>query len=90
MKSAITVKTCIADKLGMDPTVLRDRNMVREGMVMPAYYGETANACALDRCMEHCKKMLTGMKSILFATWAMAKCVQQVLVWQCREAVFQT
>ena len=24
---------------------------------MPAYYGETANACALDRCMEHCKKM---------------------------------
>ncbi len=43
--------------LGMDPTVLRDRNMVREGMVMPAYYGETANACALDRCMEHCKKM---------------------------------
>ena len=47
----------LADKLGMDPTVLRDRNMVREGMVMPAYYGETANACALDRCMEHCKKM---------------------------------
>ena len=47
----------LADKLGMDPTILRDRNMVREGMVMPAYYGETANACALDRCMEHCKKM---------------------------------
>ena len=47
----------LADKLGMDPTVLRDRNMVREGMVMPAYYGETANACALDRCMEHCKKI---------------------------------
>ena len=47
----------LADKLGMDPTVLRDRNMVREGMVMPAYYGEVANACALDRCMEHCRKM---------------------------------
>ena len=47
----------LAEKLGMDPTVLRDKNMVKEGMVMPAYYGETANACALDRCMDHCRKM---------------------------------
>lgn len=47
----------LAEKLGMDPTVLRDRNMVKEGMVMPAYYGETATACALDRCMEHCRQM---------------------------------
>ena len=23
-------------------------------MFMPAYFGETANACALDRCIEHC------------------------------------
>ena len=41
----------------MDPTVIRDKNMVKEGMVMPAYYGEPANACALDRCMEHCRQM---------------------------------
>ena len=47
----------LAEMLGMDPTVLRDRNMVKEGMVMPAYYGETANACALDRCMAHCREM---------------------------------
>ena len=47
----------LAEKLGMDPTVIRDRNMVREGMVMPAYYNEPNNACALDRCMEHCKKI---------------------------------
>lgn len=47
----------LAEKLGMDPTAVRDRNMVRQGMVMPAYYQETANACALDRCMEHCRKM---------------------------------
>ena len=47
----------LAEMLGMDPTVIRDRNMVREGMVMPAYYGEPANACALDRCMEHCRQM---------------------------------
>ncbi|MCI7808834.1 molybdopterin-dependent oxidoreductase [bacterium] len=47
----------LAETLGMDPTALRDRNMVREGMVMPAYYGETASACALDRCMEHCRRI---------------------------------
>lgn len=47
----------LAEQLGMDPTVIRDINMVREGMVMPAYYNEIANACALDRCMEHCRNM---------------------------------
>ncbi|MBR6766658.1 MAG: molybdopterin-dependent oxidoreductase [Clostridia bacterium] len=47
----------LADKLGMDPTVIRDMNMVREGMIMPAYYNEPSNACALDRCMQHCREM---------------------------------
>lgn len=47
----------LAEKLHMDPTVIRDRNMVKEGMVMPAYYGETATSCALDRCLDHCRKM---------------------------------
>ncbi len=47
----------LAETLGMDPTVLRDQNMVREGMVMHAYYGERADACALDRCMAHCRDM---------------------------------
>ncbi len=47
----------LADMLQVDPTQLRDKNMVKEGMVMPAYYGETAEACALDRCMEHCRQM---------------------------------
>ena len=47
----------LADAMGMDPVALRERNMVREGMVMPAYYGETANACALDRCMARCKAL---------------------------------
>lgn len=47
----------LAEQLGMDPTVLRDMNMVKEGMLMPAYYNEVANACALDRCMDHCRQM---------------------------------
>ena len=47
----------LAEKLGMDATVLRDKNMLKEGMVMPAYYNEIASACALDRCMDHCREM---------------------------------
>ena len=47
----------LAETLGMDPVALRERNMVREGMPMLAYYGEVANSCALDRCMEHCRAM---------------------------------
>ena len=47
----------LAETLVIDPVELRERNMVREGMPMLAYYGETANSCALDRCMEHCRSM---------------------------------
>ena len=47
----------LAEKLGIDPTIIREKNMLREGMKMPAYYGETANACALDKCMARCKKL---------------------------------
>ncbi len=47
----------LAENLHMDPTAIRDKNMVREGMVMHSYYGEVANACALDKCMEHCREM---------------------------------
>lgn len=47
----------LAEKLGMDPTVIREKNMVKEGMVMDAYYGETASACALDKCMARCKEL---------------------------------
>ena len=47
----------LAEQLGMDATAIRDKNMLKEGMVMPAYYDEVASACALDRCMEHCRQM---------------------------------
>ena len=47
----------LAEKLGMDATIIRDKNMLKEGMVMPAYYNEIASACALDRCMDHCRQM---------------------------------
>ena len=47
----------LAETLGMDATVLRDMNMVKEGMTMSSYYNEIANSCALDRCMAHCREM---------------------------------
>ena len=50
----------LAEKLGIDPTIIREKNMLREGMKMPAYYGETANACALDKCMARCKELFHG------------------------------
>lgn len=48
----------LADKIGMDPVVLRQRNMVNEGQQMPAYYNETAKSCALDRCMARAKEII--------------------------------
>ena len=42
----------LADKLGIDPFVIRQRNIVREGDVMPAYYGQVNTSCALDRCLQ--------------------------------------
>ena len=46
----------LAEQLGMDAAEIRDKNMLKEGMVMPVYYDEVSSACALDRCMEHCRQ----------------------------------
>lgn len=48
----------LADKLKLDPVELRLKNMVQEGDIMHAYYGETANSCTLDRCMIRAKEMI--------------------------------
>ena len=55
MESAIDE---LAERLGMDAVALREKNMVRQGDVMPAYYGEQTNACALDRCVARAKEMI--------------------------------
>lgn len=47
----------LAEMLCRDPVGLREQNMLREGMTMPAYFNEVANACALDRCLDHCRDM---------------------------------
>ncbi len=48
----------LAAKLNMDPIKIREINMVKEGQVMPAYYNEKANSCALDKCLEKAKEMI--------------------------------
>ena len=48
----------LAEQLDMDAAVLREQNIVREGDVMMAYYGETNTSCALDRCIARVKEMI--------------------------------
>lgn len=48
----------LAAELHMDPIAVRDKNMVRQGDIMPAYYGETANSCTLERCLAKAADMI--------------------------------
>ena len=48
----------LAAKLHMDPFEIREKNIVREGDVMPAYYGQVNTSCALDRCLTCVKEMI--------------------------------
>jgi CO/xanthine dehydrogenase Mo-binding subunit len=48
----------IAAMLDMDPFDIRLLNMVREGDVMPAYYGSVNTSCALDRCLARVRQMI--------------------------------
>lgn len=47
----------LAAKLNMDPLEIREKNMVREGQVVPSYYNDTMDACALDRCVSKAAEM---------------------------------
>ena len=48
----------LAAKLHMDPFKLRKMNIVKEGQVMPAYYGAVNTSCALDRCLAKVHEMI--------------------------------
>lgn len=47
----------LAAKLHMDPAVLRLKNIVHEGEVMPAYFNDIASSCTLDACIQRVKEM---------------------------------
>ena len=48
----------LAAKLHMDPFEIREKNIIKEGDVMPAYYGQVNTSCALDRCLARVKEMV--------------------------------
>lgn len=48
----------LAEIIHMDPIALREKNIVREGDVMPAYFGEVNTSCALDRCIARVREMI--------------------------------
>ena len=48
----------LTDILHMDPVELRLKNVVREGMVMPAYFNEPAASCRLDECLVRAAEMI--------------------------------
>lgn len=48
----------LAAKINMDPVKIREMNMIKEGEVMHAYYGETATSCNLDKCLSRAKEMI--------------------------------
>jgi putative selenate reductase molybdopterin-binding subunit len=51
----------LSAELDMDPTVLRQKNMLSEasvGKIMPTYYNEELKSCTLDRCLSKAKEMI--------------------------------
>lgn len=48
----------LATVLHMDPVELRLKNVVREKMLMPAYFGEVAESCRLDECLVRACEMI--------------------------------
>lgn len=48
----------LAHKLGMDPATIREQNLVRQGQVMPSYFGEVNTSCTLDQCLARVKEMI--------------------------------
>ena len=77
----------LAEKLHMDPMKLREMNIVKEGQVMPAFYGETNTSCALDRCIAKVKEMSHWDENYPVRELGHGKSV--LLVWDlpCRDLV---
>lgn len=48
----------LAIKLGMDSSLIREKNMLHFGEILKAYYNEPLTSCALDRCIVRGKEMI--------------------------------
>ena len=53
-----TTMNKLALKMNMDPIEFKKKNLLKEGDYMPAYHGETANSCTLEKCLEKVKEMI--------------------------------
>lgn len=55
MESTVSI---LAKKLGLDPTYIRELNMLHEGEHMDAYFDEDCTSCTLDQCLARAKEMI--------------------------------
>lgn len=53
-----TTMNKLALKMNMDPIEFKKKNLLKEGDYMPAYHGETANSCTLEKCLDKVKDMI--------------------------------
>ena len=53
-----TTMNKLALKMNMDPIEFKKKNLLKEGEYMPAYHGETANSCTLEKCLDKVKEMI--------------------------------
>lgn len=53
-----TTMNKLALKMNMDPIEFKKKNLLKEGDYMPAYHGETANSCTLEKCIDKVKEMI--------------------------------
>lgn len=49
----------LAARLKMDPFSIREQNIIHEGDLMPAYYGQINTSCTLDQCLARVKEMIS-------------------------------
>lgn len=47
----------LAHKMDIDPSILREKNMVKESDVLPLFNNDKIRSCSLDRCVATAKKM---------------------------------
>lgn len=74
----------LAEKLGMDPTLLREQNMVREGMHSPPIMGTKQCLCAGPVYGALPEYVPLGRKVIRCGIWATGRFVPPV--WPCQRA----
>ena len=74
----------LAARLGMDPFDLREKNIVREGDVMPAYYGQVNTSCTLDRCLARVREMIDWDNKYPCRDMGNGKVRAVGMVWRCR------